>query len=53
MNHVKEVLGLMPVVNRAIVRQLVQFWALVLEYEHINRMNITVRSLASGERASS
>jgi hypothetical protein len=40
---VKDTLQLLPPVNRATLRRLVEYWALVLQYEHINRMNIAVR----------
>jgi hypothetical protein len=40
---IKDTLQLLPRVNRATLRRLVEYWALVLQYEHINRMNIAVR----------
>jgi hypothetical protein len=40
---IKDTLQLLPPVNRATLRRLVEYWALVLQYEHINRMNIAVR----------
>lgn len=45
---IKDTLQLLPPVNRATLRRLVEFWALVLQYEHINRMNIAALATVVG-----